>query len=154
MKSLIVHFRCWQGFVQLKILNVFSVNHRLDLISQHETDLEEITTKDEVNEEDVKDITAKSEGTGNADKKDVTNISTEPIVAKRVKGTGNIQLSHTKASYILSQIGKEYKQKRDGKYLETPNAEEMQVGDVIEVDGMSFFMAENYRLEFKEEDFN
>lgn len=131
-----------------------SIVDLLDLISQHETDLEEITTKDEVNEEDVKDITAKSEGTGNADKKDVTNISTEPIVAKRVKDTGNIQLSHTKARYILSQIGKEYKQKRDGKYLETPNAEEMQVGDVIEVDGMSFSMVENYRLEFKEEDFN
>ena len=130
-----------------------SIVDLLDLINQHETKIEEITTKDEVNEEDVKDIVAKSDGGANTDKKDVTNISTEPIVAKRIKKTENIQLSHIKASYILTQIGKEYKQKREGKYMETPDANNMQVGDVIEVDNMSFSMVENYRLEFKEEDF-
>jgi len=142
-----------------------SIVDLLDLIAQLETEVEQEDTKDTVTEEEAVEYVANpdfedvsnpdfGEGSNSSDEKSIPNNSTEPVVAHKIKDTTKIELSHVKARYIVEQVGGGYTITRNGKTIPNSNIDNLEVGDIVSIDGMQFSMEENYRLSFEEEDLN
>lgn len=149
------YLKKWKLLATLNDDGYTSIVDLLDNISQRETEIEDEDTKDLLTEEEAKEIVDEStevKGKGSADGKNITNISTEPVVAK-INDKGEVEFSHLKARYIVEQIGGEFKVKRGNKYITNPNIDELEPGDIVEIDNLSFYMNGFYRLVFNYEQF-
>lgn len=153
-KELTKILKNWKLMSTLTDDGYISIVDLLDNIAQQETEIEQKTTKDEVTDQDIKEVVedVMTQGSESADRKEVLNNSAEPVVAKINKDKTKIEFSHLKAKNVVEQIGGDFKIKRKKglvyEYIDNSNIDNIQIGDVIEIDNMSFEMVENYRLSF------
>lgn len=153
-KELTKILKNWKLMATLTDDGYISIVDLLDNIAQQETEIEKKTTKDEVTDQDIKEVVedVMTQGSESTDRKEVLNNSAEPVVAKINKDKTKIEFSHLKAKNVVEQIGKDFKIKRKKglvyEYIDNSNIDNIQIGDVIEIDNMSFEMVENYRLSF------
>ena len=153
-KELTKILKNWKLMSTLTDDGYISIVDLLDNIAQQETEIEKKTTKDEVTDQDIKEVVedVMTQGSESTDRKEVLNNSAEPVVAKISKDKTKIEFSHLKAKNVVEQIGKDFKIKRKKglvyEYIDNSNIDNIQIGDVIEIDNMSFEMVENYRLSF------
>ena len=153
-KELTKILKNWKLMATLTDDGYISIVDLLDNIAQQETEIEKKTTKDEVTDQDIKEVVedVMTQGSESTDRKEVLNNSAEPVVAKINKDKTKIEFSHLKAKNVVEQIGGDFRIKRKKglvyEYIDNSNIDNIQIGDVIEIDNMSFEMVENYRLSF------
>lgn len=124
-----------------------SVADLVKLIQQLESEIAEQDTKDEVTEtEAFNDLRDDIQATGNIFRPDLGVNVTAPVTIKLNKKTGNYELTHVKARYIVEQIGQDYVIEGKGKDIDN-----LKPGDSVITDGMTFKMLGGGRLEFKKE---
>lgn len=129
-----------------------SIAEMLDLIEQLQEEKREVETKDSITDEDIDNVMfseMRGSGTDNA-KNQLVNPNANATV--KFNDQGKVELTHIKAQYIVNQIGKPYTITRKGK-LVTIKLDDLELGDMIEIDGIPIEFDYGARLKMDVDDF-
>ena len=129
-----------------------SIAEMLDLIEQLQEEKQEVQTKDSITDKDVNDVMfseIRGSGSDNA-KNQLINPNANATV--KYNEQGKVELTHIKAQYIVNQIGKPYSVTRKGKLVNT-SLNNLEVGDIIEIDGIPIEFDYGARLKMDIDDF-
>lgn len=132
-----------------------SIAELVDLINQLQENVNVQETKPEFTETEasaVMNSVASETDLGLADVKSMLNNTNQPVTARIVGEV--IQLTHVKARYIVEKLGGEFTIVRGKKVINNKNLDNLQPGDVVSVNGLSFSIDDNYRVVFQKNDFD